>query len=290
MADNSLVIDYNKKNACDLIFPASPTAASESAKNFQFHSYELSPHHAPAHVPVQHVIVTYRGSPFSLKRELGGILRDEDVKNGDMMISPAHVEHSADWDQPVKLNFLLFDPNQLAQAAYEYIDPDRVEVLPRPTCSDPLLTQVSDALLSRVHDQAYIDAAGIFLSEHILKHYCSFRHQLKSVDHPLSAIELKLIIEYVEANISQKTVVSELAKLVGVSNFHFIRAFKKSMNITPLQYLISRRVERATSLLVQTNFDLKTISEMSGFPTQSNFSSTFYRFKKLKPSDYRKNV
>jgi AraC family transcriptional regulator len=291
MADQSLIIDYNKKNACKLILPSPPVLASEPTKNFQFHRYELSPHHAPAHTPVQHVIVTYSGSqPFSLKRELGGTTKDEYVKTDDIMVSPAHIEHSADWDLPVELNFLLFDPKQIAQAAYEFIDPDLVEVLPHRTIPDPLIAQVSKNLLARIDDQAYIDAAGFFLSEHILKYYCSRRHQLKQINHPLSPIELKKIIDYVETNIGKKTIISELANLVGMSHCHFGRAFKQSIGTTPLQYLITRRVEAATYLLAQTDLDIKTIAEMSGFPSQSNFSATFHRFTKTRPTDYRKNL
>jgi AraC family transcriptional regulator len=230
MSDQAFTVDYNKKNACKLIFPSAPVLVSEPAKNFQFHHYELPPHHAPAHAPIQHVIVTYSGSQsFALKRELGGITKDERVESGDVMVSPAHIEHSADWDIPVELNFLLFDPKQIAEAAYEFIDPDRVEVLPHRTSSDPLISQISNALLTKVDDQAYIDAAGLFLSEHILKHYCSRKHQLKEINHPLSPIELKRIIDYVETNIGKKTIISDLANLVGMSHCHFGRAFKNPL-------------------------------------------------------------
>jgi AraC family transcriptional regulator len=56
-------------------------------------------------------------------------------------------------------------------------------------------------------------------------------------------------VEYVRANISKEVSLADLANLVGLSRYHFSRAFKKSTGLAPYQFVIAKRVECAKGLL-----------------------------------------
>src|SRR5712672_3305153 len=58
----------------------------------------------------------------------------------------------------------------------------------------------------------------------------------------LTGLQLRRIKEFVDVRISKEIGISELASLVGLSQFHFIRAFKHSVGLSPYQYVLSERI------------------------------------------------
>jgi len=77
---------------------------------------------------------------------------------------------------------------------------------------------------------------------------------------------------------------------VGVSAFHhFSRLFKQSTGTSPHQYLLSRRLDRAKTLLRQHGTTLADVSTSTGFADQSHFTKVFRRFTGVTPSEYRRH-
>ena len=81
--------------------------------------------------------------------------------------------------------------------------------------------------------------------------------------------------------------VAALARLAGVSTFHFIRAFRQATGLTPHQYLRDRRIARARELLVQTPLPVTEICDAVGFQSLGSFSSLFRRLTGESPAAYR---
>ncbi len=289
MSNKSLVIDYRREDASGLVFPETHALAAKENNNFQVHQYELAPHEAPGHSPAQHVIVTSSKSyPVLLKRELGGITRDECFKGGNVMISPANVFHSVCWDVSISFTLLLFDPKYLASFAYEYIDPDSVELLPHFLQPDPIIHWTSHALTSQLQNHSCMDSASAFLASHLLRNYCSTNLRFKENIHGLSGIEINQINDYIDNYIDKKISLGELGKLIGMSPYHFSRLFKYSTGIAHHQYLIKRRIDKATHLLKNKNLGITTISKRVGFSSRNHFSNTFTQHFSLTPDKYRK--
>lgn len=81
--------------------------------------------------------------------------------------------------------------------------------------------------------------------------------------------------------------VAALARTAHVSPTHFTRSFREAYGVTPHQYLIARRMERAALQLRETP---KTVTEISldvGFRSLGSFSTTFRRWLGVSPSAYR---
>lgn len=79
----------------------------------------------------------------------------------------------------------------------------------------------------------------------------------------------------------------DLAREVGLSRFHFARAFKQATGTTPYRYLCERRIERAKGLLVGTELTLAEIALACGFATQTGFTSAFRRVTGTTPGRWR---
>src|SRR6478736_381968 len=69
--------------------------------------------------------------------------------------------------------------------------------------------------------------------------------------------------------------VARLARVSGVSEAHFARSFKLAFGVPPHRYLLTRRVERATALLRDTDLPITEIAFQAGWSSLGTFGRTF---------------
>ena len=81
--------------------------------------------------------------------------------------------------------------------------------------------------------------------------------------------------------------VSDLARAAGLSRAHFSREFHRAFGVTPHQYLLTRRLERAAALLRNTDRDVTEICFAVGLASVGSFTTTFRRVFGTTPSAYR---
>lgn len=98
---------------------------------------------------------------------------------------------------------------------------------------------------------------------------------------------LQRVLSHVRENIGQELAVHELAQVVSMSQYYFSKLFKTSTGITPHQYVMRQRVERAQELLRESQLALVEIASQVGFETQSHFTSVFRRLVGITPKRYR---
>src|ERR1700687_3464222 len=79
----------------------------------------------------------------------------------------------------------------------------------------------------------------------------------------------------------------QLARVAGVSKFHFARSFKATYGETPIRYLSRRRVERAQDLLRAANLTVTEICLLVGFASLGSFSARFTQVVGESPTAYR---
>src|SRR3954452_23567680 len=69
--------------------------------------------------------------------------------------------------------------------------------------------------------------------------------------------------------------VRRLARVSGVSEAHFARSFKQAFGVPPHRYLLTRRIERATALLRDTELGITEIAFQTGWSSLGTFGRTF---------------
>jgi AraC-like DNA-binding protein len=73
----------------------------------------------------------------------------------------------------------------------------------------------------------------------------------------------------------------------GVSEAHFARSFKEAFGIPPHRYLLTRRLERATALLRDTDLSITEIAFETGWKSLGTFGRTFRDVTGESPGDRR---
>ncbi|MEM6550558.1 MAG: AraC family transcriptional regulator [Planctomycetota bacterium] len=81
--------------------------------------------------------------------------------------------------------------------------------------------------------------------------------------------------------------VNELARLAGLSRWHFTRQFDRHVGSPPAAYLLRRRLDYAAQQLHSTDRAIKAIAIDAGFPDPSYFAKVFARHFKVSPSAFR---
>ncbi len=81
--------------------------------------------------------------------------------------------------------------------------------------------------------------------------------------------------------------VRRLARLSGVSEAHFARSFKDAFGLPPHRYLLTRRIERATALLRDTDQSIIDIAFGTGWNSLGTFGRTFRDVTGESPGDFR---
>ena len=88
-------------------------------------------------------------------------------------------------------------------------------------------------------------------------------------------------------NLSEQITVSLLAEKINLSEKTFTRRFKKAINISPIQYLKSLRVEKAKELLISTSKSLGDITIEVGYFDENSFRKLFKQQTSLNPMEFR---
>lgn len=93
-------------------------------------------------------------------------------------------------------------------------------------------------------------------------------------------------ISYIEDNYPEKITVESIAAYVGIDRTGLYRIFKKNLNISPAQFLISYRLERAKAMMEHDNLTISEIAVSTGFFDEAHFTVAFSKKYGISPGRY----
>ncbi len=93
---------------------------------------------------------------------------------------------------------------------------------------------------------------------------------------------------YIDTHYQENITLDQLAEVCHVSKYHLAHAFTEEYGISPINYLISKRIAEAEHLLKTTDFSLNLISNTTGFSSSSYFAQIFRKQKGMSPTEFRK--
>ena len=105
-----------------------------------------------------------------------------------------------------------------------------------------------------------------------------------------SSDKLKNVLDYIDLHYAEALSISELAKLCYFSEYHFMRFFKKHMNITCIQYINNVRLEKAVELFEHGENSILEVSLSVGFHNLSYFHRAFKAKYHMTPLSFIKRL
>ena len=92
--------------------------------------------------------------------------------------------------------------------------------------------------------------------------------------------------EFIQNNLDSELMIDDISSLINMSKYHFIRCFNESFGITPHQYVINCRINKAIKNL-ESGINCKTSANNAGFSDASHFNRRFKLVYGLTPRQYQ---
>lgn len=100
--------------------------------------------------------------------------------------------------------------------------------------------------------------------------------------------ECTYIRNYIDIHYASPITLDLLANETYLDKFYLVHVFKKQYDISPINYLIEKRIQESMNLIENTNYSISDISSIVGFNSQSYYSQIFKRKTGLTPAEHRK--
>ena len=105
---------------------------------------------------------------------------------------------------------------------------------------------------------------------------------------PRVSRECDLVRRYIDNHFKENLTLEQLSGMVHISKYYLSHAFRKEFDISPISYLIVRRIQESRFLLRETDHTLSQIAQILGFSSLSYFSQSFRKLEGISPMEYRK--
>ncbi|BAU12396.1 transcriptional regulator, AraC family [Leptolyngbya sp. NIES-3755] len=234
------------------------------------------PHEMPNACLPLHTLIVLPSSAL-INSTIDGVTRQQAIAPGEMMIVPANIEQAARWTTDFEMIAIELSPSLFAQVSEDATNCSSVELAPQFATPDPLVHQLGLSLISVLKQnptgsRLYAETTAAMLSVHLLQHYGHRKLEYKQYADGLSLYRLRQVIEYIHAHLDQELGLAELAAIAHLSPHYFARLFKQSTGMSPHQFVIQQRVERAKSLLLAGQDSIADIAQQVGFANQAHLN------------------
>lgn len=224
------------------------------------------------------------------------------VAAGDMILIPPQVLHSISGEESCCLitDSFVFHMDMLdtphSDVCTAYLHPFIQRsvcfpmVLPGSAPYAPKLRPIFSGLLDlmRTRPLCYELEVKSLLYHFFFTLYRSVPYETQAPEHEEIADKLKQVIQYIRSRYQQSISVSELASLCGFSEYHFMRFFKKHMNMTCVEYLNRYRLDMASRQLASTGMTVTGVALENGFNNISYFNRVFKKQFGMTPKEFRR--
>ncbi|WP_161489451.1 helix-turn-helix domain-containing protein [Sulfitobacter sp. EhC04] len=194
----------------------------------------------------------------------------------NFVLYPADVEINGEWTTGRKVDYaVVFFPADLVKAHLS-----KAVDKPMLAFRDVWLAESLNELWGQVANGAKTDheTASVWA----LKAMARLSYRLEDGnptvgcdDAAMAVWQIRKLQAHIEDYLACKLTTDELAEVIGISRRHFTRVFTRTFATSPHRYLTERRINRAVTLLSETNMTVSEIALETGFGNSQHFASAF---------------
>jgi AraC family transcriptional regulator len=243
------------------------------------------------------------GETVVQERVLGEQWLETTAKAGDFYLTapgPAYEVKSAPREgQALRVMAVKLSASLMADAMNELFDQDAARVHLRDvSCfKDPFMSALMEKIeaefaLKRGASRLLIRGVAQILAVHLARNYSVISESTTTSRSGwgLPGFKLRRISDFMLGHLDAGFSLTRLATEAGMSEFHFSRMFKRTTGKSPSQYFIGLKIERARTLLHETDKDVIEIALEVGYSNPSHFAQVFRRETGRSPAEYRRQL
>ena len=217
---------------------------------------------------------------------------DGPVRFGSTHLAAVGREARCLWREPFE-SVHLFVPADLMRSAIEELT-GRAEAVAEPLVlrEDPALARLALLWLDLQDDGAErLEAYGGWLGAATLTRLVQAHAVARPAGRPgvaaLPSWRVQRAFDYVEENLEKPVSLADMAASARLSPMHFAAQFRRATGLSPYQFVIRRRIERAQELLRRPALPLAEIALATGFSSQTHFTTCFRQVTGHTPGSWR---
>jgi AraC-like DNA-binding protein len=203
---------------------------------------------------------------------------------------------AASWEGVTRGRHILVSPGFVAATIGKDISVGAIAKrqlarLREPDYSDTIIDYLMGSLASELRNNSPIGSVFLQTLVTALVHYAlqitaGMPSPVARKRGGLSPAKLRLVLDSIDAQLTGRPSLFELAALLDVSARYFCRAFRISTGVSPHQYILRRRVERARGLIDKGSMSLSEVAIAAGFANHAQMTATFKKVLNLTPSHF----
>lgn len=231
--------------------------------------------------PLATLLILHLGRASELEWEQDGRGRRVDLPAGSLSLIPARFLHSALLHGDADFLALTLEATLLAGRARPLVNLDASALEPLLGFDDPLaresLLTLEREVLSGATDSALLaESVAATLAAQMFRRLAREPQPLALAPVTLTQVQLQDAVEFIEGTLDRRVSLRQIAEAVALSPFHFARSFRTATGLSPYQFVLRRRVERASELLLR-GFEIAAAATACGFADQSHLTTHFKR-------------
>ena len=257
--------------------------------------FEAEPSTMPTQVFNQHhILINLNDNPHRVENWRGEQHRDFTYNKYEVVVTPAGVKSGWKWHSKSKVIVITLDPEKFNNFALNEVgvilSDQQLEDIPQ--FKDEDLTRAAEFVLDALEaknlgfEVVFESLARVFLVKLIQK-YGETESEQHEFNKSFTAIHYKKVLDYIKENFSEQISLEDLSNEVGISPHHFSRLFKSTIGKSPMQFVMSYRLEQAKKMLSNKELTLVDISHKCGFSDQAHFSRSFKARYGKSPKSFR---
>lgn len=286
-------IGTNRENALSQLFIKPPKFSSRGKmwSGIGLEQHYLPSGETPEYSLEKFAITINLGQSFQIERIVDRHLEKGLMFTGAVGLCPMYSPQVIRWNRDVNILMVSLDDELLRSHAVELLDTDQYEMFPHLITQDALIYQMGLKLQEQLKTNSsdsrlYAESAATFLAVHLLQNYSIQKALVREYAGGLPKQELRKVTDYIDAHLTQDISLDAIANYLGISRYHFCRLFKQSTGLSPHQYVIQQRVERAKQLLKHGKLSIAETAIACGFNHQSHLHRHFKRLTGVTPGSF----
>lgn len=242
------------------------------------------------------MIVRYRAGLTPMDRCVEDRWTRKICEPGDFSLLTRSTQSHWHWTKCIDVAHTYLSEEIMSRVATDIVERDVAEVRLHDVlqAQDPVVTQITDTIALEAQHQGvggalYAESLAIQLAVHLIRQYAEIDVRGNSPSGCIAPSVIRRIDEFVDAHLQEGVTIERLAELANLGVWTFTKHFRNSVGVSPYEYVIQRKIQRAVRMLTNSARPIKQIAVDCGFSDQAHLTRALKTREGVTPAQLRRS-